>query len=682
MILLSKKLHSVCLQFGYGCNKNSDGFHHRGGIGLKKKYSLRKRLQFRFDCIMSKGVMSKIGLLLIVTLLFVFVMGILSAIIIGDISGMLPWTSWKTLMYTLDPGNLDGAEGTHLYIAMMLVATLYGLFFTAVLIGLINDAISQKMDSLARGKGNVIAEGHTVILGFNESTFVILYELIEANSNQKEKQAVVIMDDVDPIEMREQVNAFAKQYKHSRNTRIFCRNGSIYDKDDLEKCALISSRAIIINTQNDFDTTKAILACTSILNEHPEESDSYTVAVVYDAKNEDAAQIAGCDGRENDRLVMLPLQKTLARIAVHTSRQPGISKVFTEVFSYDDNEFYILDNDPSIDRFYGKTVQQINMMLKAAIAIGVFKSDGGVVIDSPDKVVFDKGDKLILLQDDDDELAVEETEFIPSTYDGFKVKPYEKCTCLVIGARAITNDVLVEQPSYFSPGSLVVLADSKENIDLYLSDDMKTVFEQAGISFVIEQVENIHTKKNIDMIMSKYMPEYVLLLSSSEDPDKIEDEDENIIKVLLYLREFQRVTGHKTYVTSQLNSVKNQKLANVTGTDDFIISRHIAALLMTQIAQTRELRQLFDELLQSDGFEFYIEKASGYVPTGVEIDIYSAITAACRQQRILVGIRQMKDGVFEEPDLNPLKYDSDGKLRKYVFSEDDYFIVLAEEMPT
>ena len=70
------------------------------------------------------------------------------------------------------------------------------------------------------------------------------------------------------------------------------------------------------------------------------------------------------------------------------------------------------------------------------------------------------------------------------------------------------------------------------------------------------------------------------------------------------------------------------------------------------------------------------------MPTGVEIDIYSAITAACRQQRILVGIRQMKNGVFEEPDLNPLKYDHDGKLKKYVFGEDDYFIVLAEEMPT
>ncbi|MBR6897028.1 MAG: hypothetical protein IKN24_02545 [Lachnospiraceae bacterium] len=42
--------------------------------------------------------------------------------------------------------------------------------------------------------------------------------------------------------------------------------------------------------------------------------------------------------------------------------------------------------------------------------------------------------------------------------------------------------------------------------------------------------------------------------------------------------------------------------------DDFIISRHIAALLMTQIAQTRELRELFDELLESEGYELYMEK--------------------------------------------------------------------------
>lgn len=646
---------------------------------MKKKYSLKQRMQFRFDSIMSKGVASKIGLLIVITLIFILIMGILAAIILGDLHGLLPWTSWKTLMYTLDPGNLDGAEGRHLYIAMMLVATLYGLFFTAVLIGLINDAISQKMDSLARAKGAVIAEGHTVILGFNESTFVILYELIEANLNQKEKQAVVIMDDVDPIEMREQVNAFIKQNKHSKNTRIYCRNGSIYDREDLEKCSVLTSRSIIINTQNDFDTTKAILACTSILNEHPEDSDSYTVAVVYDAKNEDAAQIAGCDGRENDRLVMLPLQKTLARIAVHTSRQPGISKVFTEVFSYDDNEFYILDKDDCFDRLYGKTITQINLMFKAAIAIGVYNERNGIVIDDPEKVMFEKGDKLILLQDDDDPLATEDNEFSPQIFHGIKMKPAEKCKCLVIRARPITNDVLVEQPSYFSPGSSVILAGEKQNIDEYLSPDVRKVFDDTDIDFVVHEVEHLHTKKCIDELMQQYLPDYVLILSGAVTPEEMEAEDEETIKILLYLREFQRVTGHKFFVTSQLNSVKNQKLANVTGTDDFIISRHIAALLMTQISQTRELRQLFDVLLESEGYELYMEKASGFVPLGVPVDIYSAVNAASKKQRVFVGIRQMKDGKFLDPDVNPIKYEN-GELKKYIFGEQDYFIVLAEEL--
>ena len=70
---------------------------------MKKKYSLKQRMQFRFDSIMSKGVASKIGLLIVITLIFILIMGILAAIILGDLHGLLPWTSWKTLMYTLDP---------------------------------------------------------------------------------------------------------------------------------------------------------------------------------------------------------------------------------------------------------------------------------------------------------------------------------------------------------------------------------------------------------------------------------------------------------------------------------------------------------------------------------------------------------------------------------------------------
>ena len=88
----------------------------------------------------------------------------------------------------------------------MLLATLCGVFFTALLIGAINDGISSRMNELAKGLEPVIEKDHVVILGFNESTFIIIGELIEAYDNQKGKRnAVVIMDNYDKQEMEERI---------------------------------------------------------------------------------------------------------------------------------------------------------------------------------------------------------------------------------------------------------------------------------------------------------------------------------------------------------------------------------------------------------------------------------------------------------------------------------------------
>ena len=645
---------------------------------MKKKFTFRQKLSFKFDMLMSKGVVSKVIMLIALTVVFVLVFGILASIALGDFKGMVFWTSWKTLMYTLDPGNLDGAEGTVLYIGMMFVATLYGLFFTAVLIGLINDAISQKMDSLAKSRSTVIAEGHTVILGFNETTFIILHELFEANLNQKEKQTVIVMDDADSVEMNEKIAEFASRSKTASNTKVYCRSGVIYDVDDLEKCSLTLSRAIIINSSDDFETTKAILACTSILNENPEDTESYTVAVVYHAENEDAARIAGNDGKNNDRLVMLPLQNTLARIAVHTSRQPGLSKVFTELFSFDGNEFYILDNELCFPRLYGRSIEEINRMLKAAVALGVFREGAGVLIDDPSSVTFQKGDRLIVLQDDDDPLLAEDAPAEPAKCPELKAIPTERSVCLVIGAKSITEDVLIEEPEYLSEGSKLIVADTHELVSKHITKDIASVYAEHGIGFEIEEVDDLYTRATVNRLMDRHRPDSILMLGSGND-EGAREEDENMLKVLLYLKEYKEIHNCRLSITCQLNNVLDQKLATVISSDDFIISKHIAALLMTQIAQTRKVRQLFDVLLQSEGYEIYIEKAKGYVPTGRPIDLYTAMNAVSKQKKILIGIRQMQDGRLGDPVLNPRKYNEDGTLKQYTFGDEDCLVILAEE---
>lgn len=645
---------------------------------MKRNHSLKERISFKFDLIMSRGIIAKIMILILMTVVFIFIFGLLASIYLGDIKGLFFWTSWKTLMYTLDPGNLDGVEGSGLYIAMMCIATLYGMFFTAILIGLINDAISQKMDSLSRCRSTVIAEGHTVILGFNETTFVILHELFEANLNQKRKQVVIIMDDVDSIEMNEKMNEFISNDKISKSTRVFCRSGVIYDNDDLTKCSLLSSRAIIINATDDFNTIKAILACTNILNKKPEQTDSYTIAVIYNSFNEAAAKIAGCDGENNDRLVMLPLQKTLARIAVHTSRQPGLSKVFTELFSFSGNEFYIIESDAIFPRLYGKSIVQINHMLINAIAIGIFKAENGVIINDPNNVVFNQNDFLIVIQDDDNPLLIEDKPFDILQYPIVKAMPTEKSVCLVIGAKSITEDVLIEEPEYLSKQSEVIVADTKEMIAMNVSGNIIDIYKKHGIVLRKEEVNELYSRETINKLMKKYMPDSILILGNV-DEHYGEDDDEEMLKVLLYLKEFKEKNKCSFNITCQLKNVINQKLASAIGSDDFIISKHIAALLMAQISQTRKVRQLFDSLLQSEGYELYIEKAAGYVPINKKLDLYSVIHAVSLQKKILIGIRQMKDGYYTDPVLNPKKYNIDGTLKKYIFGKDDYLVILAEE---
>ena len=95
-------------------------------------------------------------------------------------------------MHTLDPGVISGdAERSYLFLFLMLLATLAEVFFLALLIGFINDAIQNKMEELAEGKEPVIESGHTVILGFSEATFTVLEELMEAFENQKGKRNTV-----------------------------------------------------------------------------------------------------------------------------------------------------------------------------------------------------------------------------------------------------------------------------------------------------------------------------------------------------------------------------------------------------------------------------------------------------------------------------------------------------------
>lgn len=550
-----------------------------------------------------------------------------------------------------------------------------------VVVGIVVDAIQSsaqaERDEAARGIAPVEASDHVLLLGFNPSTTAILGELVEANRSQGDEQVVVILDDIDKTEMENEIDEELGATLALANTVVHCRTGSIYDVGALERCAIASSKSVIVNAEDDFDAIRAIMACTHSMRDAGSACGSYSVASVQDERNEAPARIAGRDGAERDHLELISMQSALARIMVHASRQPGLSAAFKEILSFEGNEFYIVSDDASYPRLHGKTIAEVNLYLKSAFAVGVMRG-GKVLVDDPNAVRFREGDALVLVEEDDGALSVLDHEADVLDVGHADGAPDETMRALVLGDRPILRNVLSEFASYLSPGSEIVLADVGLDEASRRFAQISETLAEGRISFSARCVD-IYDKRQLDGLLADFDPHDVLILSDIEtgEPDR---EDKRIIELVLYLRNYRDAADHGFGITCQINSEGNRELLDVTGNDDYIVGRHLAALLMAQISQKREMSGLFNAILSSEGFEVYIKKALHYVPLGAELDLYSVGAAVAKRGEVLIGLRQRQGGRYWDPDINPAKFADDGSLKTYRFTEDDFLVVLAEDI--
>lgn len=117
-----------------------------------EKPGLKEQFKYRFDNLMSKGMLGKIFLLGLLSIAFLFIVFVLTRIF--ERTPMDPGEQlWVTLMRTFDPGNLNGDEEIYskVFVFFMLLATLYGIFFLATFIGIINNGLENYMDKLNQG---------------------------------------------------------------------------------------------------------------------------------------------------------------------------------------------------------------------------------------------------------------------------------------------------------------------------------------------------------------------------------------------------------------------------------------------------------------------------------------------------------------------------------------------------
>ena len=107
--------------------------------------SFRRHLRYRFDNLMSRGVLAQILLLAIVTMLLVLITAV--AIFVfdvvpkdGDDADSFGVVTWKALMHSIDAGTLGGdSTSSWTFLSIMLFVTLGGIFVLSALIGVLNN---------------------------------------------------------------------------------------------------------------------------------------------------------------------------------------------------------------------------------------------------------------------------------------------------------------------------------------------------------------------------------------------------------------------------------------------------------------------------------------------------------------------------------------------------------------
>ncbi|MFZ4590239.1 MAG: CASTOR/POLLUX-related putative ion channel [Ignavibacteria bacterium] len=631
-----------------------------------KNISFGKRLRYSFDNTMSKGTSALIMWLGLLSLVIVVMAGLFIVMFEiapeGEEALSFFEAVWRSMMRTLDAGTMGGDQGWSFRLVQFVV-TIGGIFIISTLIGVISSGIETILSTLRKGRSFVIEENHTLILGWSPKVFTMISELIIANENQK-KGRIVILADKDKVEMEDEVK---ERIPYTKNTKVICRSGSPNDFADISIANPQASKSIIILSSEeetaDMQTIKTILAITN--NPDRREEPYHIVAEIKDEKNLEVTKMVG-----KDEVELVLTDDIVARIMTQTSRQSGLSVVYTELMDFDGAEIYFNEEELLAGKTYGEAL----VAYKDSAVIGLQLNDNTVTINPDMNYVIKKGEKVIAITEDDDTLIVDinlnhEVNASAIVEDASEKGIPDKTLLLGWNKRAYT--IIAEMDSYSSPGSLLKIVSTYP-----ITEDEQNVVKDSAKNMKLEFVFADTTNREVLNSLNILSFGHVILLCYKDELD-IQEADAHTLVTLLHLRSISETLGKTINIVSEMLDLHNRELAEVTKADDFIVSDKLISLLMTQVSENKYLMRVFEILFDAEGSEIYLKPVTRYVKTGTEVNFYTVLESAKRKGETAIGYRISAEAYDSSKSygvrVNPVKTD------KVKFTTGDKIIVLAED---
>jgi len=691
-----------------------------GGSGGGVASPLSKRIAYRIDTWFSTNPYSKTMALLYLTLALVAFGGLALYAVSTEPLDTAVWESLAGVgidwTFASDAENETISGWSTRVVAV--VTSVGGMLVTALMLGIVSEAIGEKVDDLKKGRSDVLESGHTLILGWNEKLFPLIKQICLANESEG-GGAVVVMTDKDKEEMEEEIDSHDFDCLGSR---IICRTGNPLLLSDLKKVAVSQARSIIVLGEDegpdeaDAKCLRVVLSLAAARDKHGGLSGHIT-AEMADVDNEPLVRMVG--GGDVQTVVA---HDVIGRLMIQSARQPGLAQIWEMLLGFDGCEFYMKEWPELEGASFGEAVYRF----PEAIVCGVkSKRKGTTLLNPPDSYVIAAGDQLLVVAEDDDSYDLEGLPALRPPSGGearFESIPASE-KVLFCGWRRDMDDLIQVLDDFVSPGSeLWIFSD----VEL---DERDERLRMGGMdphnlsNLTLEhRVGDAVNRKHLEMLPLERFDSVLILANTKEGSDaSITDIDSRSLATLLLIRDIQakrhplspgvllseprdlypvskggedaeassceesdinikwvQEMAHvldRTVVISEILDPRTRNLIADTGISDYVLSNEIVSMALAMVSEDAEVNKILAELFTDVGNELYIRPVERYLPLGEgERCTYSfwEVMQECRGKGdVVMGYKQL---AMEAPVLNPAN-----KGEVLTWRRGDVLVIMAED---
>ncbi|XP_024020332.1 ion channel DMI1 [Morus notabilis] len=653
----------------------------------KEEVPLKKRIAYTVDVCFSVYPYAKLLALLFATMFLIGFGGLaLYAVNTNSFAEAL-WLSWT---FVADSGNHADTEGIGPRIVSVSISS-GGMLIFAMMLGLVSDAISEKVDSLRKGKSEVIERNHILILGWSDKLGSLLKQLAIANKSVG-GGVVVVLAERDKEEMEMDI---AKLEFDFMGTSVICRSGSPLILADLKKVSVSKARAIIVLAtnenadQSDARALRVVLSLTGV----KEGLRGHVVVELSDLDNEPLVKLVG-----GELIETVVAHDVIGRLMIQCALQPGLAQIWEDILGFENAEFYI-KRWPQLD---GVRFEDVLISFPDSVPCGikVAAEAGKIILNPDDNYVLRKGDEVLVIAEDDDTYAPGP---LPEVHRGSCPKivdpPKYPEKILFCGWRRDIDDMIMVLEAFLPPNSELWMFNEvpEKDREKKLTDGGLDIHGLVNIKLVHRE-GNAVIRRHLESLPLETF-DSILILADESLEDSVVHSDSRSLATLLLIRDIQskrlpdkdtkstswRLSGfshsswiremqqasHKSIIISEILDSRTRNLVSVSRISDYVLSNELVSMALAMVAEDKQINRVLEELFAEEGNEMCIKPAEFYLFDQEELSFYDIMIRARQRQEIVIGYRLANT---ERATINPLE-----KSEPRKWSHDDVFVVIASD---